>query len=108
VAGVLQVDIDALSKAVQSLRASEQVLNDAMAKMAAGGHSSIGTKELDDAADSFQRRWHYGIQRIGEAARGTADGIDRCRDTYQQTDDALAQVLTEAANAVTAEGQTKA
>ena len=92
-AGLLTVDIDALSKAAQSLRNSEQVLDDAMAKMVAGGHGDIGTEELNDAADSFQRRWHYGIQRIGEAARGCADGIDQCRGTYQQTDHALAQML---------------
>lgn len=106
-AGVLRVDIDALSKAVQSLRGSEQVLNDAMGKMAAGGHATIGTKELDDAADSFQRRWHYGIQRIGDAARGTADGIDQCRDAYQQTDDAIAQVLAQVGSAAAAGEQQK-
>ncbi|PPJ28364.1 hypothetical protein C5E45_00515 [Nocardia nova] len=105
---MLRVDIDALGKAVQSLRGSEQVLDDAMGKMAEGGHGSIGTKELDDAADSFQRRWHYGIQRIGEMARATADGIDRCRDTYQQTDDALAQILAQVGETVATEGETTA
>lgn len=94
-AGLLQVDIEALGKAVQLLRNSEQVLNDAMKAMAHNGHTDIGTKSLDDAADSFQRRWHFGIQRIGEAATTTADGISRCHDTYQQVDTQFAQLIAQ-------------
>jgi hypothetical protein len=96
VAGFLGVDIDVLGKTVQSLRGAEQVLNDAMKAMARGGHGDIGTKELNDAADSFQRRWHFGIERIGEAARVTADGVARCHDAYQQVDSSFAQVLDQA------------
>ncbi|NQE93384.1 hypothetical protein [Nocardia terpenica] len=94
--GFLRVDIDALGKAVQSLLNSEQVLGEAMRAMAQGGHGDIGTKVLNDAADSFQRRWHFGIQRIGEAARSTADGIAQCRDAYQQVDSRFAQALAQA------------
>ncbi|MFF0498212.1 hypothetical protein ACFYU5_17520 [Nocardia aobensis] len=96
-AGLLQVDIEALGKAVQLLRNSEQVLNDAMKAMAHDGHTDIGTKALDDAADSFQRRWHFGIQRIGEAATATADGISQCHDTYQQVDTQFAQLIAQTA-----------
>ncbi|MBF6327445.1 hypothetical protein [Nocardia transvalensis] len=92
-AGFLQVDIEALSKAVQSLRNSEQVLNDVLKAMAQGGHGDIGTKVLNDAADSFQQRWHYGVERIGETAGSTADGIAQCRDAYQQVDSQFAQIL---------------
>lgn len=96
-AGLLQVDIEALGRAVQLLRNSEQVLSDAMAAMTQDGHTDIGTKALNDAADSFQRRWHFGIQRIGEAASTTADGISRCHDAYQQVDTTFAQVIAQAA-----------
>ncbi|MBF6172613.1 hypothetical protein [Nocardia blacklockiae] len=96
VAGFLQVDIDALSAAVRSLRDSEQVLNDALGVMARGGHGDIGTPTLNDAADSFQRRWHFGVQRIGEVSRSTADGIAQCRDAYQQVEQQFAEVLQQA------------
>jgi len=90
------VDIDALGKAVQSLRNSEQVLNDAMKAMAQGGHGDIGTKVLNDAAESFQRRWKYGIEQIGKSAETTADGISQCHDAYQEADDDFAQALAQA------------
>ncbi|WP_157172375.1 hypothetical protein [Nocardia pneumoniae] len=95
-AGFLGVDVDVLGKTVQSLRGVEQVLGDAMKAMARGGHGDIGTKELNDAADSFQRRWHFGIERIGEAARVTADGVARCHDAYQQVDKSFAKALGQA------------
>ncbi len=99
-AGFLGVDIDVLSKTVQSLRGAEQVLNDAMNAMKEGGHGDIGTKTLNDAADSFQRRWKFGIERIGESAKATADGVAQCLDAYQQTDEAFAKVVEQAKNAV--------
>lgn len=89
----LQVDIDVLTKTVQALRNSEQVLNDAMKAMADIGGSSIGTRTLDDAADSFQRRWHFGVQRIGELSQVTADGVDQCLAAYQAVDNSTAQAL---------------
>ncbi len=99
-AGYLQVDIEALGRAVQLLRNSEQVLNDAMKAMAQGGHGDIGTTELNSAADSFQRRWHFGIDRIGEAAGTTADGMSQCHDAYQQVDDQFAQVIAKVTAAI--------
>ncbi|WP_216899339.1 DUF6507 family protein [Nocardia alni] len=99
-AGFLSVDIDALGKAVQSLRSSEQVLTDAMKAMARGGHGDIGTKVLTDAAESFQRRWKYGIEQIGKSAKSTADGISQCHDAYQQADQEFAQALQQAKSAV--------
>ncbi len=95
-AGFLSVDIEALGKAVQSLRSSEQVLNDAMKAMARGGHGDIGTTVLNDAAESFQRRWKYGIEQIGKSAKTTADGISRCHDAYQEADNDFAQALAQA------------
>ncbi len=99
-AGFLAVDIDVLSKTVQSLRSAEQVLNDAMSAMKNGGHGDIGTKTLNDAADSFHRRWQFGIERIGESAKATADGVAQCLDAYQQTDEAFAKVVEQAKNAI--------
>lgn len=103
-AGFLSVDIDVLSKTVQSLRSAEQVLNDAMKGMTQDGHGDIGTKVLNDAAESFQRRWHFGIERIGEAAKVTAEGVAQCRDAYQQVDDAFSKVIEQAEGAI--DGQT--
>jgi hypothetical protein len=105
-AGFLGVDIDVLSKTVQSLRSAEQVLNDAMEAMRKDGHGDIGTKTLNDAAESFQRRWQFGIERIGESTKVTADGVAQCRDAYQQVDDEFAKVIEQAKSAV--DGQTTA
>ncbi|MFR9751106.1 hypothetical protein ACL02S_08725 [Nocardia sp. 004] len=96
-AGFLQVDIDVLGKTVQSLRGAEQVLDDAMKAMAQGGHGEIGTTVLNDAADNFQRRWKFGIERIGETARATADGIAQCQNAYRETDMAFSDALVQAA-----------
>ncbi|WP_378737442.1 hypothetical protein [Nocardia brasiliensis] len=95
-AGILGVDIEMLGKTVRSLRSAEQVLNDAMRAMTRAGHGDIGTQALNDAADSFQRRWRSGIERIGEAAKVTADGVARCHDAYQNVDNALATALKQA------------
>ncbi|NKY61048.1 hypothetical protein [Nocardia flavorosea] len=91
--GPLQVDIDVLTKTVTGLRNSQQMLEDALKAMADVGAASIGTQALDDAADSFQRRWHFGVQRIGELSRTTADGVDQCLAAYQAVDNATATAL---------------
>ncbi|MGQ4616495.1 hypothetical protein [Nocardia sp. R7R-8] len=91
------MDIDVLGKTVQSLRNAEQVLNDAMKAMAEGGHGDIGTQVLNDAADNFQRRWKFGIERIGETARVTADGVAQCHDAYRATDQTFSDALAQAA-----------
>ncbi len=93
VPGPLAVDIDVLTKTATALKDSQQVLDDALKAMADVGTASIGTKTLDDAADSFQRRWHFGVRRIGELSRITADGVDQCLVAYQAADNATAQAL---------------
>ncbi|WP_067677371.1 hypothetical protein [Nocardia miyunensis] len=107
-AGFLSVDIEALGKAVQSLRDSEQVLTDAMKAMAQGGHGDIGPKVLNDAAESFQRRWKYGIEQIGKSAESTADGISQCHDAYQEADTAFAQALAQAKSVIDGASGTQA
>ena len=99
-ATVLSVDIEVLGKAVQSLNTAEQVLGDAMRSMSKDSPKDIGTKELDAAADSFQTRWKYGIERIGESAKATAEGISKCLEAYLETDDAFAKALELAESAV--------
>lgn len=96
----LQVDIDILDKAAQLVRGAEQVLTDAMASMAEDGHGDIGTAELNDAAGSFRTRWKFGIERIGDAATVTADGIAACANAYRHLDDAVAAALGKAGTAV--------
>ncbi|MEU4598227.1 hypothetical protein [Nocardia sp. NPDC023988] len=104
-AGVLSVDIDVLTKAVQALNTAEQVLNDAMAAMSDDSHKDIGNKELNAAADSFQTRWKYGIERIGESAVVTAQGISKCLEAYKATDTAFSKALADANSTI--EGQEK-
>lgn len=99
-AGYLDVDIDVLTKTVTSLRAAEQTLTDAMSAMAKDGRGDIGTTQLNDAAESFQRRWKYGIERIGEAAKVTADGVDRCRVAYQELDRTVASAINKTEDAL--------
>lgn len=91
--GPLQVDIDVLTKTATGLKNSQQILEDALKAMADVGAASIGTQTLDDAADSFQRRWRFGVQRIGELSRTTADGVDQCLAAYQAADNATAAAL---------------
>ena len=70
------------------------------------GTASIGTQTLDDAADSFQRRWHFGVQRIGELSQVTADGVDQCVTAYRSVDNATAQALGKVAGTpVATDGQ---
>ncbi|MDG3012635.1 hypothetical protein G4X40_21065 [Rhodococcus sp. D2-41] len=96
----LRADVDALDKAVQLLRGSEQVLTDAMNAMKAAGHGDIGPKILNDAADRFQRRWHYGLDRIGAHAKDMANGVSQCRDAYLDADQALAEALNRSRGAL--------
>ncbi|WP_040740952.1 hypothetical protein [Nocardia tenerifensis] len=94
------MDIDVLTKAVQGLRNAETVLTEAMNAMAKdGGNPDIGTTELDNAADSFQRRWHFGIERIGESASVAAEGVAACLDAYQKLDTAFTDILKTGAGA---------
>lgn len=107
-AGILGVDIEVLGKTVQSLRGAEQVLNDAMKAMTKEGHGDIGTRVLNDAAESFQRRWHFGIERIGESAKVTAEGVSKCHDAYRDVDTAIATALDQVAGVIDGKTQAKA
>ncbi|WP_446225781.1 hypothetical protein ACTWPB_12350 [Nocardia sp. IBHARD005] len=98
--GFLQVDIDVLGKTVQSLRSAEQVLTDAMKAMSKDGNADIGTAALNDAADNFQRRWQFGIERISESARVTADGVAQCLTAYQNLDTQIAGLITAHGNGI--------
>ncbi|MGS2806408.1 hypothetical protein [Nocardia sp. MW-W600-9] len=92
--GFLDVDVDVLIKTVQSLRGAEQVLTDVMNSMSKDSKLDLGTAALNDAADSFQTRWKFGIERIGESAGTTADGVDECLTAYQDLDTTIATLLT--------------
>ncbi|RJO72222.1 hypothetical protein D5S18_23985 [Nocardia panacis] len=94
----LSVDIDILGKTARSLRAAESTLNTAMKAM--GAHGDIGTRTLNDAAETFQRRWKYGIERIGESAGFTAEGVGKCHDAYVEVDSAFGKALEAARNAL--------
>ncbi|MFD3506121.1 hypothetical protein [Nocardia sp. NPDC058666] len=93
-AGIFQADIDLLNKTVQSLRNSEQVLTDAMKAMSKDSKADIGTTTLNESADNFQRRWEYGIERICESAKVTADGVAKCSTAYQELDNTMAVVIS--------------
>ncbi|MFD3702828.1 hypothetical protein ACFWUP_06735 [Nocardia sp. NPDC058658] len=92
-AGIFQADIDLLNKTVQSLRGSEQVLTDVMKAMSKDGNADIGTTTLNESADNFQRRWEYGIERICESAKVTADGVAQCSTAYQDLDKSTALLI---------------
>lgn len=91
--GFLDVDVDVLTKTVQALRGVEQVLTDVMKEMAEVGVTELGTQVLDSAADSFQRRWKFGLERIGDSAATTADGVDQCLTAYRELDTTMATLL---------------
>ncbi|MEV6274991.1 type VII secretion target [Nocardia sp. NPDC051832] len=97
-ADLLQVEIAVLSKSVQALRTSEQLLTDAMKAMSQDSRGEIGTTELDDAADDFQKKWKFGIERIGESAKDLADRLDTAVKTYEDADKTFAKALDEAKN----------
>ncbi|MEV0294772.1 hypothetical protein [Nocardia sp. NPDC050710] len=104
-AEILSVDIDVLDKAVQSLRNAEHVLSDAMKAMAKGGHGDIGTTVLNNATDTFQQSWKFGIERIGESAKVTGDGISAACDAYKQLDEQFAKALEQAKATVDSQSQ---
>ncbi|WP_157978903.1 MULTISPECIES: hypothetical protein [Nocardia] len=103
-AGYFHVDIDVLASTVRSLKNSEQVLGDAMKALENAGDGDIGTTGLNDAAESFQRSWKFGIERIIDAATTTAEGVSKCHDAYVSADSAFANAVNQAAQVVDAQG----
>jgi hypothetical protein len=93
VTGFLQVDLDVLRNATQSMTSAVEELHAVQKIMSREGGLDIGPEVLNDAANDFQRSWHYGLGEIGKRAATAADGLRACHDAYQAADTDVAAAV---------------
>lgn len=94
------VDLEVLQQFIATLNQSDDHMRTAMKAMSSGESGRIGTSALNDAANDFQRTWHYGVQQIGSMIKDTIDGVGQAHAAYQQVEDDLATALGQLSGAL--------
>ncbi len=85
----LQVDTDQLSRFSHALGSSLTSLREARRALEHVRADQLGTKELDEACDGFQRRWKYGAEQLGGRIRTVHDGVKLSHEGYTQVNKAI-------------------
>ncbi|MDI2130521.1 hypothetical protein [Yinghuangia seranimata] len=89
-----QVDVDGMKSMVTKLRNAETAMRDAMSAMhSTGGAENIGTAKLDDACNTFQKKWNYGIGELHKDIEATVKGLDDVMNAYAEVDKGLADAF---------------
>ncbi|MFI1395567.1 hypothetical protein [Streptomyces sp. NPDC020681] len=85
----LQVDTDQLGRFSRALGRSLTSLAEARRALEQVRTDQLGTKELDEACDGFQRRWKYGADQLGTRIRTVHDGVKLSHEGYAQVNKAI-------------------
>jgi hypothetical protein len=88
----LQVDVDGLERLVTSMADVRRGLDDTRAVVAAGA-DALGSDELLDALEHFERHWQDGRDRVKANVEAISDAISESATAYRQADDDLAASL---------------
>ena len=88
-----EVDLDALRRFITSLEDSGQNMDSAMRAMRSAGPETIGTPELDEAAQEFQRTWQYGLGQLQERIKATTSGVQQAHQKYRETEQSVMEQL---------------
>ncbi|MDI2132292.1 hypothetical protein [Yinghuangia seranimata] len=87
---MFQVNVDQMRALVTKLQAAQAAMTDAMAAMNKTDADRVGTKKLDQACNTFQKKWKYGLDQIEKDIDATIKGVDEAMKAYQEVDKALA------------------
>ena len=92
------VDLGVLSEFADSLRRSTDLMDQALNAMRDTGPKTLGSHNLDHAADSFQDTWRYGLGKLKDTTKGTADTMGKTFDCYNGVETDLTKMFTDIAN----------
>lgn len=87
------VDLQALRRFVTSLEDSGQNMESALKTMRSANTETIGTPELDEAAQEFQRTWQYGLGQLQERIKATTGGVQKAHEKYSETEQSVMEKL---------------
>lgn len=85
----LQVDTDQLGRFSRALGSSLTSLAEARRALEHVRDDQVGTKELDEACDGFQRRWKYGAEQLGARISAVHRGVKLSHEGYTQVNKAI-------------------
>ncbi|MFD3436532.1 hypothetical protein ACFWU3_03380 [Streptomyces sp. NPDC058685] len=86
----LQVDTDQLGRFSRALDRSLTSLAEARGALEHVRADQLGTKELDEACDGFQRRWKYGAEQLNGRIASVNNGVRLSHQGYVQVNRAIA------------------
>ncbi|WP_328393588.1 hypothetical protein OHS70_03725 [Streptomyces sp. NBC_00390] len=88
--GLLQADMNQLGRFSRALDRSLTSLAEARHGLEHVRADQLGTKELDDACDAFQKRWKYGAQQLDSRIKSVNDGVKASHKGYTEVNTAIA------------------
>ncbi|MEU5974554.1 hypothetical protein [Streptomyces sp. NPDC047315] len=85
----LRTDTDQLRRLSRALTRALSSLADARTSLADVDTAQLGTKDLDEACDGFQRRWQYGAEVLRDRLGALRDGVSLSHQGYAQVETAV-------------------
>lgn len=83
------VNIVELAKLIQTLEDGAQQVREANKTLAAQGQlDMLGHDALKNSAHEFEEKWHYGLDKLDEAAEGVIERLQAAKKNYQELDEA--------------------
>lgn len=78
------VNITELAKLIQTLEDGAEQVREANKTLAAQGQlDMLGHESLADAAEKFEEKWRYGLDKLDEAAEGVIDRLQAAKKNYE-------------------------
>lgn len=90
------VDTGELGQFMRTLKEAHASLDEVRKQMKDTTSGGIGTKELDEACDSFQEHWGYGSEQMTEQAKKLAEAVGRTKANYDEVENALRDAFRQA------------
>ncbi|OKK22458.1 hypothetical protein AMK16_04825 [Streptomyces sp. CB00455] len=93
----LRVDIDQLTRLTRALDSSLLSLRDARRALDHVRADQLGTADLDEACDGFQKRWAHGARELTKRVKTVREGVDRSAAEFAELEEAIRVAFRQAA-----------
>lgn len=88
------VNIAELAKLIQTLEDGAEQVREANKTLSAQGElDMLGHESLAGAAEGFEEKWRYGLDKLDEAAEGVIERLQAAKKNYEALEEANSDVL---------------
>lgn len=83
------VNVAELAKLIETLEDGAEQVREANKTLSAQGQlDMLGHESLADAAEGFEEKWRYGLDKLDEAAEGVIERLQAAKKNYEALEEA--------------------